>query len=175
MLADDEIVFRCNLINVADNKMMDYSAGHIETKEASILINAINAGLGLNNVKFYVGKSYRHLMILKVRNPKDYFKIVTTPPHDILGKDIRKFLPHGKESEMILSIMERARDILGPHDVNHVRADLNELPANAIWLWGQGTRPSLPNFTEKFGLKGSVISAVDLVCGIGRLAGLEII
>ncbi len=174
-LADDEVAFRCNLVTVTDNKMLDYSAGHINTKEASLLIDALNEEMDLDDVKFYPGKSYRHLLVLKVRKPKLYCAIETTPPHDILNQEIKPHLPQGPESEMLLKLMEKSKDIFEKHSVNKVRIDLGESPANMIWLWGQGTRPHLPSFKEKFGVKGSVISAVDLVNGIGRLAGLEIV
>jgi 2,3-bisphosphoglycerate-independent phosphoglycerate mutase len=174
-LADDEIAFRCNLVTVVDNKMLDYSAGHITTKEASLLIDALNEQIDLEGVKFYTGKSYRHLLVLKVRDLKKYCAIKTTPPHDILNKPIKTYLPQGQESQMLLKLMERSKDIFEKHPANQVRIDLNESPANMIWLWGQGIRPKLPSFQEKFGVKGSIISAVDLVNGIGRLAGLDII
>ncbi|MCK5180075.1 MAG: 2,3-bisphosphoglycerate-independent phosphoglycerate mutase, partial [Candidatus Omnitrophica bacterium] len=167
--------FRCNLVTIIDNKMLDYSAGHIKTKEASLLIGALNEKIDLDGVKFYPGKSYRHLLVLKVRNLKTYCDIQTTPPHDILNKDIKPHLPKGPESEMLLKLMEKSRDIFENHSVNEVRIDLGENPANMIWLWGQGIRPKLPSFKEKFGVTGSVISAVDLVNGIGRLAGLDVI
>ncbi|HLF18539.1 MAG TPA: cofactor-independent phosphoglycerate mutase [Candidatus Omnitrophota bacterium] len=175
ILEDDEVAFRCNLVTVENGKMVDYSAGHIPTKEASILIDALNKEVDLEAVKFYVGKSYRHLMILKARDPKAYLKAQTIPPHDILGREIKKFLPRGGEAEFLLSLMERAKVLLENHEVNKVRVDLKENPANMIWLWGQGSHPSLPSFKDKYGVEGSIISAVDLVCGIGRLAGLEII
>jgi len=174
-IANDEVAFRCNLVTIVDNKMLDYSAGHIKTKEASLLIDALNEKIDLDGVKFYTGKSYRHLLVLKARNPKTYCAIQVTPPHDILNKDIKAYLPKGPESEMLLKLMERSKDIFEKHSVNDVRIDLGENPANMIWLWGQGTRPTLPSFKEKFGVKGSIISAVDLVNGIGRLAGLEVI
>ena len=174
-LAPDEVAFRCNLVTIADQKMLDYSAGHIKTKEASLLIDALNEEIGLEGVKFYAGKGYRHLLVLKVRSPKKYFAIHTTPPHDILNKPINPHLPDGPEAQMLLKLMERSKDIFEKHSVNKVRIDLNENPANMIWLWGQGTRPNLPSFKEKFGVTGSIISAVDLVNGIGRLAGLDII
>ena len=174
-LKDDEVAFRCNLVTVIDDKMIDYSASHIKTKEASLLIDALNEGIDLEGVRFYSGKSYRHLLVLKTRNPKTYCAIQTTPPHDILNKDIKAHLPIGPESEMLLKLMERSKDLFEGHPVNQVRIDLGENPANMIWLWGQGTRPILPSFKEKFGITGSIISAVDLVNGIGRLAGLAVI
>lgn len=175
VLHDDEVAFRCNLVTVENGKMIDYSAGHIPTKEASILIEALNASIVHEGIKFYAGKSYRHLLVLKIRKPQEYLKVKTYPPHDILDKNIKPYLPSGDAAEMLLMLMEKSKTIFDGHSVNHVRVDLKENPANMIWLWGQGMRPNLPLFTEKFGVKGAIISAVDLVNGIGRLAGLEVI
>jgi 2,3-bisphosphoglycerate-independent phosphoglycerate mutase len=174
-LADNEVAFRCNLVTVVDDVMSDYSAGHIRTKEASLLIDALNNDIGLEGVKFYTGKGYRHLLVLTVRDPQVYCAIKTVPPHDILGKNIKPYLPKGAESEMLLKLMEMSKDIFGHSAVNQVRIDLGENPADMIWLWGQGTKPNLPSFKEKFGISGSIISAVDLVNGIGRLAGLDVL
>jgi len=175
ILADDEIAFRCNLVTVENHRMVDYSAGHIGTQEASILIDSLNKEINSPDVKFYPGKSYRHLAVLKVRKIEAFKQIKCTPPHDILGKDMRPFLPQGKEAVTILALMERSKKIFADHPVNQVRLDLKENPATMIWLWGQGTRPELPSFKEKFGIDGAIISAVDLVNGIGRLIGLEVI
>lgn len=174
-LAPDEIAFRCNLVTIHKGKMSDYSAGHIETKEASVLIDSLNKDIDLERIRFHVGRSYRHLLILKVLKPEDYMKIETVPPHDILGKDVKPHLPKGAESEMLLKLMEKAKEIFKDHPVNQVRVDLGENPANGIWLWGQGTKPTFPSFKSKFGVKGSIISAVDLVNGIGKLADLEVV
>ncbi|VAX35777.1 Predicted functional analog of homoserine kinase [hydrothermal vent metagenome] len=174
-LKENEIAVRCNLVTVVDGKMADYSAGHIQTKEATLLIDALNKEMNFEGVKFHTGKSYRHLLVLTVRDPGTYLKIKTVPPHDILGKDFKSYLPQGHESEMFLKLMEKSKSIMENHSVNQVRIDLKENPANMIWLWGQGTKPQLPPFEEKFSVKGSMISAVDLVNGIGKLAGLEII
>lgn len=174
-LQPDEVAFRCNLVTIENHKMVDYSAGHIKTHEAERLIEAINKGIDEADVRFVAGKSYRHLMIMKVRNVADFVKIKTVPPHDILEKDIRKYLPEDIHATRILRIMEKAKKILTGQTVNTVRVDLGENPANNIWLWGQGTKPNLPLFKDKYGVEGSIISAVDLVNGIGRLAGLDVI
>lgn len=174
-LKNDEVAFRCNLVTIVKGEMSDYSAGHIKTEEASLLIDSLNKDINLDDIKFTTGNGYRHLLVLKVRDPRIYCAITTTPPHDILGKNFKSFLPHGPESEMLLKLMERSKEIFLGHSVNQVRIDLGENPANTIWLWGQGTRPKLPSFEKKFGVKGSIISAVDLVNGIGRLAGLDVI
>ena len=174
-LAADEIAFRCNLVTISDDKMVDYSAGHIRTEEAKVLINDLNKETGTDSVRFYPGKSYRHLLVLKVNDVQKYMAMATTPPHDISGKDIKAYLPQGEEALKILNLMEKSKAVFQNHAINLVRLDLKENPATMIWLWGQGIRPQLVPFKEKFGRKGGVISAVDLVNGIGRLVGLEII
>jgi len=174
-LAEDEIAFRCNLVTVIKNTMVDYSAGHIPTPEAAILVEALNKQIGEKDIRFYPGKSYRHLLVMKVRNVQDYLKIPCTPPHDILGQDLTKYLPKGVGSQMLLKLMEKSRTILESHSVNNVRIDLKENPGNMIWLWGQGSKMQLPSFKDQYGFSGSIISAVDLVNGIGRLAGLDVV
>ncbi|MEW5895774.1 MAG: cofactor-independent phosphoglycerate mutase [Candidatus Omnitrophota bacterium] len=175
-LKDDEIAFRCNFVTLDSNRMKDYSAGHISSKEAATLIDKLNENVPEKNVRFYTGKSYRHLMILQTPLVKNYVGVQCTPPHDILGKDIGKYLPKGsKEALFLLKIMERSQQILSQHPTNQVRIDLGDNPANSIWLWGQGLKTKLPKFKELYGIEGAIISAVDLVNGIGILAGLQII
>ncbi|HNV24594.1 MAG TPA: phosphoglycerate mutase, partial [Candidatus Omnitrophota bacterium] len=126
-------------------------------------------------IKFYPGKSYRHILIIKDPEAKEYLKMTTTAPHDILGKPIKKYLPKATKSEKILDLMERSRQIFKDHPINQVRVDLKENPATMIWLWSQGQRPQMPLFSEKYQLQGSIISAVDLVNGLGKLIGFEVI
>ncbi len=175
LLEDDEVAFRCNLVTVEDDKMVDYSGGHISTDEAKLLIESLKKAIDLDYVKFYVGKSYRHIMVIKTRNAKEYLNMSTTPPHDIMGKEITKYLPNGPEAGGILKFMERSKTVLSGHSVNQVRIDLKENPANMIWLWGQGTKPHLTPFSDKYNVKGSILSAVDLVNGIGKLSGLKVV
>jgi len=174
-LGEFDIAVRCNFVTVVDGKMMDYSAGHISTKEASQLIDSLNKDMKVETANFVTGKSYRHILKLTVRDPQRYCQIQTIPPHDILNQDIKDHLPQGGGSEIFLKLMEKSRDILNDHSINQVRIDLKENPANMIWLWGQGTQVSLPSFQEEFGLKGAMISAVDLVNGLGNLMGLDVV
>ncbi|MFA5088552.1 MAG: 2,3-bisphosphoglycerate-independent phosphoglycerate mutase, partial [Candidatus Omnitrophota bacterium] len=174
-LREDEIAFRCNLVTVENNKMIDYSAGHIPTQEASTLIGALNNELASANEKFYAGKSYRHLLVIKSRQIKKLAQLKFVPPHDILGQKINAYLPSDRDAIPALKLMEQSKRILGNHPINKVRIDLRENPANMIWLWGQGVKPQLPLFKDQYGVEGSIISAVDLVNGIGKLAGLEVI
>ena len=178
-LKDDEVAFRCNLITISGAKLVDYSAGHIANKEAASLIKELNAKLATDNVRFYAGISYRHLCVIKCKDKEEakaLSKLKCTPPHDIIGKNMERFLPKkGQGVDLVLKLMQDSKDVLAGHEVNNVRIDLKENPANMIWLWGQGTRPSMPRFSERFKVEGSIISAVDLIKGIGKIIGLKVI
>ncbi|MEI7998328.1 MAG: cofactor-independent phosphoglycerate mutase [Candidatus Omnitrophota bacterium] len=174
-IKNDEVAFRCNLITEENGTMVDYSAGHIPTDEAKVLIEYLQRAISWPDVQFYPGKSYRHLMVVKTIGVEKMLQVKTVPPHDILNQPINDYLPHGPQSDILLSLMEKSKKILSDHQVNKVRLDLRERAANMIWLWGQGSRPNLPLFKDLYGLNGSVISAVDLVKGIGSLAGLKVI
>ena len=174
-LKDDEVVFRCNLVTVNNEKMADYSAGHISSDEAKNLIEHLERAIDWPDVRFYPGKSYRHLMVVKTINVPAMLALKTTPPHDIIDQPIASYLPAGPQSDILLKLMNKSRKILELHQINKIREDDGENPANMIWLWGQGGRPNLPSFNDSYGLSGAVISAVDLVNGIGRLAGMDVI
>lgn len=174
-MEDDDVAFRCNLVTAGGDTLVDYSAGHISSKEAKTLIELIDKNLGTNRIKFYPGVSYRHLMLVK-RGTEDHLgDLACRPPHDITGRSVSKNLPKGDGADILIKLMNESRGILEKHEINLVRLDLKENPANMIWLWGQGRKPSMPRFTEKYGLTGSVISAVDLIKGLGRILGLEVI
>ncbi len=170
-LKDDEVAFRCNFITENNDVLLDYSAGHISTKEAQVLIKSLNCHLADASVHFYPGISYRHLMVIR-GNSEDYLGLQCFPPHDIMGRKIPEYLPKGKNNAKILELMNKSKEILKNSEINTVRLDLKENPANMIWLWGQGKKIKLPSFQEKYSLTGSVISAVDLIKGIGRCIGL---
>jgi 2,3-bisphosphoglycerate-independent phosphoglycerate mutase len=179
-LGDDDVAFRCNLVTEDKGVLTDYSAGHITSKEAEMLIKELDKKLGTEDIKFYPGVSYRHLVVIKngrqfkiAEKTVDLSKIKYMPPHDIVGRSIKKNLPKGEGSKLLINLINESKEILLKHDVNKVRVDLKENPANTIWLWGQGTRPSMPSFEEKYNVTGSIISAVDLVNGIGKIIGLE--
>ena len=174
-LGEKDLAFRCNLITENNNILLDYSAGHITDKEASLLIDALNESLGSEQIRFYLGKSYRNLMVYREGLPLGLDKLKYWPPHDIIGKSIIPHLPKGDNANIIIELMNKSKEVLRAHEINKVRIDLGESPANMIWLWGCGPRPSMESFQEKFGLKGAVISAVDLIKGIGKLANLKVI
>ncbi len=170
-IKEGQIAFRCNFITEENDILIDYSAGHIKTKEAQVLIKVLNNRLGNDNFKFYPGKSYRHILV--INDPEgEYAKLKCFPPHDIMGKSISEHLPRLRPDDKLLVLQKLAREILDEHEVNLVRRDLSENPANMIWLWGQGKKNDLPLFKEKYGVQGSVISAVDLIKGIGKTIGL---
>lgn len=174
-LEEDDVAFRCNLVTVLEDTLIDYSAGHITSKESSALIKFLDKNLGNNRVRFYPGVSYRNLMLAKRGAEYHLDKISCKAPHDIAGQSISKNLPKGEGSEFLIEIMQEARQLLEKQEINLVRLDLKENPGNMIWLWGQGKKPTMPKFSDKYAIKGSVISAVDLIKGLGKIIGLEVI
>jgi len=174
-LTGEDVAFRCNLVTLSEEKgafiMKDYSAGHISTEEASLIIKTLDDEFSALGVRFYTGKSYRHLMVWK----GGIEGISTTPPHDISDKEVGPYLPKGKGAELLISLVEKSRIMLKDHPVNHRREREGKNTADSIWLWGQGRAPSMPAFSERFNLRGAIISAVDLMNGIGVCAGLTII
>lgn len=171
-LAPDDWVFRCNLVTCADGKMADHSAGHISTQEAIEIVDDLKATLGSETVKFYPGVSYRHLCVI---TGTDFSKVTTQPPHDILGQKVAKYLPKGKNAALLNDLMARSQQLFENHPINRVRRDLGENPVTTIWLWGQGQRAVLERFAKKFGKQGAAITAVDLVRGLARLIGFDLI
>lgn len=171
-LDGDEVAFRCNLVTLKgegpDSVMADYSAGSITTEEARQIVKTLHEKLGDGNLRFHPGVSYRHLMVL--RNGPEGIKL--TPPHDLSDQNIKAhYAPHPQLRE----ITDKAREILKDHPVNKARVAAGKNPASSIWLWGQGKAPSMPSLKEKRGLTGAMISAVDLLKGIGKYADMEVI
>jgi len=175
-LEDDDVAFRCNLVTVsAQDVLLDYSAGHISSKEGRIIIESLDQKLGTNRLKFYPGVSYRNLLVVKRGAEIHLDDLECRPPHDIAGKSFTKNLPKGDNAEVIIKLMESSRQIMENHEINLVRIDLKENPANMLWLWGQGRKPRMPTFSDKYGISGSVISAVDLIKGLGIILDMEVI
>ncbi len=176
-LKDDDIAIRCNLVTLSDEEnyedktMVDYSAGEVSTKEAKELIEYLEEKLGTDTLAFYAGVSYRHCLV------KHHAKVGTqfTPPHDISGRKVTEYLPKELYGKEMLALMKKSYDLLKDHPINKARIAAGKNPANSIWLWGEGTKPQLQSFESKFGIKGSVISAVDLLKGIGIGAKMEVI
>lgn len=163
-----DIAFRCNFVTIEKGIMQDYSAGHITSEEGAELIEAI-APL-MPERRLYAGVSYRNLLVLQAGA-----KTVCTPPHDISDQPVSDHLPKGPDARLLIELMEASRPVLTSHPINQKRIANGLRPANAIWLWGQGPAPCMPGFAEKYGCNGAMISAVDLLKGIGRYAGLQVI
>lgn len=172
ILAPDDLAFRCNLVTLGEGEdpiMADFTAGHISSMEAKRLIDDLGKGIGSEKFIFYPGVGYRHLLVWKGGKAE----IKTTPPHDIIGKAIHTFLPQGRNAEPILRLMQGSRELLAHHPLNRERLARGVKPATSIWLWGEGRAPQLQKITERFHLRGGMISAVDLLNGIAIYAGLE--
>ncbi len=165
-LGPDDTAFRCNLVTLSGGLMADYSAGHITTEESRPILLELQAALGTDCVRFVPGVSYRHLTVIR-----DFpAGLECTPPHDISGREWPPHLPKGPGRDVILGLMEKARPVLAASEINRKRTT----PATDIWPWGQGRAMKLQTLGQRFGLRGSVISAVDLVRGLGVLAGLKV-
>ena len=175
-LKDTDVTLRCNLVTLSDEEdyekktILDYCADDISSEEAKILIEYIQEKLGNDVFRFYPGVSYRHCLVWSNGNPHPG---VLTPPHDITGKVITDYIPKGEAVDELYDLMKKSYDLLKDHPVNQARIARGKRPANSIWLWGEGTKPLLDNFSEKFGIKGSMISAVDLLKGIAICAGMN--
>ncbi|MBN2314584.1 MAG: cofactor-independent phosphoglycerate mutase [Sedimentisphaerales bacterium] len=167
----DDWVFRCNLVTIADDKMMDHSAGHISTAEAGNLIKELNDQVGTKQICFHVGVSYRHLLVCSGMD----FDVRTFPPHDHIGTPVDKLLPRGKGADFLIDLMARSQRLFADHDINKVRIDLGENQVSSIWLWGQGKQAQMERFESRYGIKGAAITAVDLVRGLARLIGFDLI
>ena len=173
-MGDEDTAIRCNTItlsdepNFIDKTILDYSAGNITTEESNLLIRDIAARLNTNEYGFYPGASYKHCFILKKRGINSKL----TSPLDIADRKIGEYLP---KDRLLFTLMKEAAEILKNHPVNLDRKARQLHPANSIWFWGKGKKPVLENFNKKFNLDGSIISAVDLIKGIGIYAGLEVI
>ncbi|NLV35447.1 MAG: cofactor-independent phosphoglycerate mutase [Clostridiaceae bacterium] len=174
-LSDTDLAFRCNLVNldVKDGyesaTMIDYSSDEISTSEAAELIKDVNKYLSDDEITFHPGISYRHCMVW--HNGAGTRSM--TPPHDILEKNIAAYLPSGDKGELFLSLQKKSYEILRNHPVNQARIARGLRPANSIWLWGEGKKPAIPKFFDKYSITGSVVSAVDLIKGIGLCAGMN--
>lgn len=175
VLKDDEIAFRCNLVTVRDGVMVDYSAGHITIEEAAEVMRTVSAELSDGSCRFYTGKSYRHIAVVKSDKIADLAGLKCTAPHDITGQNIGPYLPSGIKADFVLRYMEASKPVLAEHPVNMARVKKGLDPATMLWFWGQGGRPDLESFRDRYGVEGSIISAVDLVNGIGRIIGLNVI
>ena len=177
-MSDTDVAIRCNLVTLSDEEnyddktMVDYCAGDISTAEADALIKSLQQELGNDTFEFHTGVAYRHCLIWHGGNVDGY---TLTPPPDISGRIIGQHLAGHKSQPQLIDLMLRSQQVLRDHPVNRDRIARGLRPANSIWLWGQGSRPALANFESLHGIKGAVISAVDLIKGIGKCAGMKVI
>jgi len=173
-LAPAETAFRCNLVTLGDDRnpiMEDFTAGHISSEEARQLIVDLDRAVGSDQFRFHAGVGYRHLLVWMA----DGADLVATPPHDIIGKLYEPHLPSGQDADQIIRLIRRSREFLASHPINRQRLSEGKKPATTIWPWGQGRAPRIRKITERFNIRGGMISAVDLLNGIGIYAGFEII
>ncbi len=178
-LADDDLAMRANLVTLSDgctfeNKtMVDYGAGEISTAEAKILIDGFNAFAAdkclMDGIKLYAGISYRHCLVIKNTPPRE----TLIPPHDITGQQIGDYLPVGECAKKLIEIIKSSHAYLSGHPVNLERIKQGKNPANALWFWGEGTKPIVENFAVKYGKRGAIVSAVDLLKGIAIAGGMK--
>ncbi len=171
-LGPEEVAFRCNLVTEGDGFLLDYSAGHVTTEEAKRLIAALREKLDDEHTAFFPGVSYRHLLVLRGLK---YLEDRCIPPHDVVGRRIEEILPQGPNARRLTGLIRISRRLLADHEVNAWRIERGLRPANMIWPWGQGRSSVMPTLAERYGLKGSVITAVDLIKGLGLQAGMEVV
>ncbi|MBQ6601357.1 MAG: cofactor-independent phosphoglycerate mutase [Clostridia bacterium] len=175
-LKDDDVTLRCNVVTLSDEEnyedktMVDYSAGDISSEEAAEIIKSVEEAFGNDKYKYYSGVSYRHCLVVS-EGTTDLGNM--TPPHDISGRVVGSYLSTSENAKELVGMMKKSYELLKNHPVNLKRISEGKRPANSIWLWGEGNKPILPTFESLYGLKGSVISAVDLLKGIGISAGMS--
>ena len=174
-IAENEIAFRCNLVTITDGVMTDFSAGHVSTDEARELIAALNEQFD-GRARFHLGTSYRHVAVFGGRTETaNLAETACTPPHDITGQPIEPHMPQGAGRDLLVGLMDEAAAVVGEHSVSTARRRADKRPVTGIWLWGQGRAPNMPTFVDRHGVSGAVISAVDLVKGLGKCVGLDTI
>lgn len=174
-LEPNEVAFRMNFITEADGVLADATAGRLTTKEAKAFVNFLNKKISSDFVRFFPGSEYRHIAVLKDSHGIAALSAKTFPPDSIIGERIDQHLPKGPGDELLKKLMYDAKLLLQDHEINQVRVDLGENPANMIWLWGQGQRPELEKFSEQFGLTGAMLSDTEFAKGLGRIAGLTVV
>ena len=171
-VAESDWIFRCNLVTTAGGKMIDHSSGHISSEEGKIFIEELNKTLGSEHVRFYPGVGYRHVMVVK---GYDFPDLQLQPPHDNIGIEIKKIMPRGKNADVLIDLINKSENLLKDHKINLLRRNLKKNEATSIWLWGHGKKARMEAFEKKYGLKGTAITAVDLVKGLANLIGFDFI
>lgn len=172
-----DLALRCNVVTLSDDElyenktMVDYSSDEITTSESTVLINYLKEHLDTDSIHYYPGISYRHCVIMN--NIPDNYDMAFTPPHDITTKKVTDYLPKGKDSKVLLDMMKKSYELLKDHPINRDRIARGLNPANSVWFWGNGRKPGFDNFYDKYHIKGAVVSAVDLLKGMGLVAGMK--
>jgi 2,3-bisphosphoglycerate-independent phosphoglycerate mutase len=166
-----DVAFRCSLVTSDGDTMIDYSSGHITTDEARVLIELVDKKLGTRELNFYPGVSYRHIMAWRNGSPD----VKTTPPHEITGATLAPYWPEGDNAERLQQLMYDSFELLDNHEINRRRRDEGKNPGNMLWLWSAGYAPNMPSFLTTHGRGGAVITAVDVVRGLARATGLEVV
>jgi 2,3-bisphosphoglycerate-independent phosphoglycerate mutase len=167
-------LFRANLVNIEGTRMGDYSAGHISSAEAGELIAAVNADLRRPDIRYYPGVAYRH--ICRIEGHNETLEAECTPAHNIWNKEIADYLPHGRGSRLLIDLMEHSRAVFKEHRVNKKRIELGLLPATMLWLfWGSADSNPMPDFKKLYGVRGALTSAVDVLKGLAKMMGLDIL
>ena len=167
-------IFRVNLVTVIEGKMQDHSAGQIRSDEGAELLTALAVQLNISHMTLYPGVSYRNILVdssCRASNPngRNWSGLSTTPPHDIPGQPIRKHLPAGGDyADLLRDLISQSEAVFAEHEINQTRRELQELPATHLWPWGQGQKPKMPSFESRFGVRGAVITAVDLLAGTAK-------
>lgn len=174
-LADADWAVRCNLVSISDQTMRDFTAGHISTEEATALLKDLGAAVGAPHLQFIPGVSYRNLLVFRGQDQPAPFSsdTRTTPPHDLTDKPVIDDFPRGPGSDLLNALMSQSVELFADHPVNAARVKAGKLPATNVWLWGLGRAPRLKTFQELHGLRGTMITAVDLLRGLAALAGWE--
>ena len=172
-----DLALRCNVVTLSDDElyenktMVDYSSDEITTSESTVLINYLKEHLDTDSIHYYPGISYRHCVIMN--NIPDSYDMAFTPPHDITTKKVTDYLPKGKDSKVLLDMMKKSYELLKDHPITRDRIARGLNPANSVWFWGNGRKPGFDNFYDKYHIKGAVVSAVDLLKGMGLVAGMK--
>ncbi len=173
-ISEGEVVFRCNLVAVRDGRMWDYSAGHIGSEDARKLIDTLNEKLGSDEVRFYLGISYRH--ICKLKGHEETLRATCTPPHDIPDRPIEDHLPKGPGSDFLKKLMQASQEVLREHPVNVARGAAGKVPATMLWFfWGSSQSREMPAFKQVYGLRAAMTSGVDLLNGMARMADIDVL
>jgi 2,3-bisphosphoglycerate-independent phosphoglycerate mutase len=175
-LGPHDWAIRCNLVHICDGRMRDFTAGHISSPEGRLLLEALQQALGRPGLEFHAGVSYRNLLVWRCDRAGPFSpQTRTQPPHDIPDQEVAPHLPRGPGAELLRELMQCSEPVLAQHPVNQARRARGELPATHIWLWGLGQAPQLASFHQRYGLQGAILSAVDLVRGVGALVGWQVV